>query len=55
MLTLLLIATVGAATADHPTFWLLLGPTPLAALMGAVVFVRSRAESVKDGHERLGS
>jgi hypothetical protein len=43
MLTLLLIATVGAATADHPTFWLLLGPAPLAALMGAVGFVRSRA------------
>jgi hypothetical protein len=43
VLTLLLIATVGAATADHPTFWLLLGPAPLTALMGAVVFVRSRA------------
>ena len=43
VLTLLLITTVGAATADHPTFWLLLGPAPLTALMGAVVFVRSRA------------
>ncbi len=43
VLTLLLIATLGAATADHPTFWLLLGSAPLTALMGAVVFVRSRA------------
>src|SRR5260370_35951278 len=43
VVTLCLITTVGAATADHPTFWLLLCPAPLTALMGAVVFLRSRA------------
>lgn len=43
VLTLLLITTVAAATADHPAFWLLLGPAPLAALTGAVVFMRSKA------------
>lgn len=41
-LTLLLIATVAAASADHPVFWLLLGPAPLAAVVGAVALVRSR-------------
>jgi len=52
VLTLLLIATVGAATADHPTFWLLLGSVPLTALMGAVVFLRSRAPQRND-HESV--
>jgi hypothetical protein len=42
VLTLLLIATVAAALADHPAFWLLLGPAPLAAVVGAVALVRSR-------------
>jgi len=42
ILTLLLIATVAATSADHPTFWLLLGPAPLAAAIGAVALVRSR-------------
>jgi hypothetical protein len=42
VLTLLLITTVAAATADHPAFWLLLGPAPLAALTGAVAFMRSK-------------
>jgi hypothetical protein len=42
VLALLLITTVAAATADHPAFWLLLGPAPLAALTGAVVFMRSK-------------
>jgi hypothetical protein len=42
VLTLLLIATVAAASADHPAFWLLLGPAPLAAVVGAVALVRSR-------------
>ena len=42
VLTLLLITTVAAASADHPAFWLLLGPAPIATLMGAVVFMRSK-------------
>jgi hypothetical protein len=41
-LTLLLIATLAASSADHPAFWLLLGPTPLAAGIGLLVFLRSR-------------
>jgi hypothetical protein len=42
VLTLLLITTVAAASADHPAFWLLLGPAPLATLISAVLFVRSK-------------
>jgi hypothetical protein len=42
VLTLMLIATVAAASADHPAFWLLLGPAPLAAVIGAVGLVRSK-------------
>jgi hypothetical protein len=42
ILTLLLIATIAATSADHPTFWLLLGPAPFAAAIGAVALVRSR-------------
>jgi hypothetical protein len=42
ILTLLLIATVAATSADRPVFWLLLGPAPLAAVVGAVALVRSR-------------
>ena len=41
-LTLMLIATIAATSADHPAFWLLLGPAPLAAVIGAVALVRSR-------------
>jgi hypothetical protein len=42
ILTILLIATVAATSADHPAFWLLLGPAPLAAVVGAAALVRSR-------------
>jgi hypothetical protein len=42
VLTLLLIATLAATSADHPAFWLLLGPVPLAAIVGAVALIRSR-------------
>jgi hypothetical protein len=42
LLTLMLIATVAATSADQPAFWLLLGPAPLAAVVGAVALVRSR-------------
>jgi len=38
----MLIATVAAASADHPAFWLLIGPAPLAAVIGAVALVKSR-------------
>jgi hypothetical protein len=42
VLTLLLIATLAATSADHPAFWLLLGPAPLAAVIGAAALIRSR-------------
>jgi hypothetical protein len=42
VLTLMLITTVAAASADHPAFWLLIGPAPLAAVIGAVALVRSK-------------
>jgi hypothetical protein len=42
VLTLMLIATVAAASADHPAFWLSIGPAPLAAVIGAVALVKSR-------------
>jgi hypothetical protein len=42
VLALLLIATVAATSVDHPAFWLLLGPAPLAAIVGAIALVRSR-------------
>ena len=42
VLALMLISTVAAASADHPAFWLLMGPAPLAAVIGAVPLVRSR-------------
>jgi hypothetical protein len=42
LLTLLLIATVAASSADQPVFWLLLGPAPLAAVIGMIKLVRSK-------------
>jgi hypothetical protein len=42
VLALMLISTVAAASADHPAFWLLMGPAPLAGVIGAVALVRSR-------------
>jgi hypothetical protein len=42
VLTLLLIATLAASSADHPVFWLLLGPAPLAAGVGLLAFLRPR-------------
>ncbi|MBV9877119.1 MAG: hypothetical protein JO025_20485 [Verrucomicrobia bacterium] len=42
VLTLMLIITVAAASADHPAFWLLIGPAPLAAVVGAIALFRSR-------------
>jgi hypothetical protein len=46
VLTLLLIATLAASSADHPVFWLLLGPAPLAAGVGLLGFLRSRQREV---------
>jgi hypothetical protein len=40
VMTLLLIATVAAISADHPAFWLLLGAAPLAVAIGAAALVR---------------
>ena len=45
ILTLLLIATVAAASADHPAFWLLLGPAPFAGAVAAVALLRIRFTS----------
>lgn len=41
-LTLLLIATIVAAYADRPVFWLLLGPVPLAAGIAMIAFFQQR-------------
>lgn len=43
-LTLLLSGTIAAANADHPLFWLLIGPTPLAIGLVAAVFFRPRLD-----------
>ena len=43
-LTLLLSGTIAAANADHPLFWLLIGPTPLAIGLAAVIFLRPRLD-----------
>ena len=39
-LTLLLLATTGAAQTDNPTFWLLIGPAPFAVVFAGLVFFR---------------
>jgi hypothetical protein len=39
-LTLLLLATIGAAQSDNPTFWLLIGPAPFAVVFTGLVFFR---------------
>jgi hypothetical protein len=42
ILTLILLGAVTAAQTDHPVFWLLVGPTPLATGFFAVTFFRRR-------------
>lgn len=39
-LTLLLLATTGAAQTDNPTFWLLIGPAPFAVVFAGLVLFR---------------
>jgi hypothetical protein len=39
-LTLLLLATTGAAQTDNPMFWLLIGPAPFAVVFAGFVFFR---------------
>jgi len=41
-LTLMLLATVAAVHSDHPTFWLLIGPAPLAAGLATLRFFRRK-------------
>ena len=41
-LTLLLLATIAAVHSDHPTFWLLIGPAPLASGLTALTFLRRK-------------
>jgi hypothetical protein len=41
-LTLMLLATVAAVHSDHPTFWLSIGPAPLAAGLAALTFFRRK-------------
>jgi hypothetical protein len=38
--TLLLLATTGAAQTDNPMFWLLIGPAPFAVVFAGLVFFR---------------
>ena len=42
MLALVLVGVVVAAQTDHPVFWLLIGPTPLAVLHTTRTFLRQR-------------
>ena len=39
-LTLLLLGTIAAANTNHPVFWLLIGPAPLAAGFTVLAFFR---------------
>jgi hypothetical protein len=39
-LTLQLLGTIAAAHTDHPVFWLLVGPMPLAVVFTLVTFIR---------------
>jgi hypothetical protein len=39
-LTLQLLGTIAAAHTDHPVFWLLVGPMPLAVGFTLMTFVR---------------
>jgi hypothetical protein len=41
-LTLLLLGTIAAANTNHPVFWLLIGPAPLAAGFMVLQFFRKR-------------
>jgi hypothetical protein len=40
--TLLLLSTIAAANTNHPVFWLLIGPAPLAAGFTLLMFFRVR-------------
>ena len=42
MLALVLVGIVVAAHSDHPVFWLLVGPTPIAVLHTTRTFLRQR-------------
>ena len=42
MLALVLVGVVVAAHTDHPVFWLLVGPTPIAVLHTTRTFLRQR-------------
>jgi hypothetical protein len=42
MLALVLVGVVVAAHTNHPVFWLLIGPTPLALLHTTRTFLRQR-------------
>jgi hypothetical protein len=41
-LALLLLGTIAAANTNHPMFWLLVGPAPLAAGFTVLAFFRQR-------------
>jgi hypothetical protein len=44
MLTLMLLCEIAAAQTDHPVFWLLVGPTPLAIAITATRLLAKRAK-----------
>jgi len=47
-LTLMLLATVAAVHSEQPTFWLSIGPAPLAAGLGAFTFFRRKYSRRQD-------
>jgi hypothetical protein len=44
VLTLMLLCEIAAAESDHPVFWLLVGPTPLALAVIATRLLAKRAK-----------
>ena len=44
VLTLMLLCEIAAAQTDHPVFWLLVGPTPLALAVTATRLLAKRAK-----------
>jgi hypothetical protein len=45
--TLVLVGAILAADTDHPIFWLLIGPVPVAVLHTTMTLLRQRPEAVR--------
>ena len=54
-LTLLLLGTIAAANTNHPVFWLLIGPAPLAAGFTVLTVFRKRFSRHPRNEERISA